>query len=79
MKNIGTFAIIGIIALYLLGSPIFDNILGMTVRIVHFLLIFYVVWIMLFDFFRSLRKKLGEKFGLQIKRMKRKIFKLKRL
>jgi hypothetical protein len=79
MKNIGTVAILGLIALYLLRSPIFDNILSMTVRVIHFLLIFYVIWIMLFDFFRSLRKKLGEKFGLQIKRIKRKIFKLKRL
>lgn len=79
MKNIGTIAILGMIALYFLRSPVFDNIVSMTVRIIHFLLIFYVVWIMLFDFFRSLKKKLGEKFGLQIKRLKRKIFKLKRL
>jgi len=79
MKNIGTLAILAVIALYFLGSPIFDNIVSMTVRIIHFLLIFYVVWIMLFDFFRGLRKKLGEKFGLQIKILKRKIFKLKRL
>lgn len=79
MKNLGTIAILGMIALYFLGSPVFDNIMGMTVRIIHFLLIFYVIWIMLFDFFRSVRKKLGEKFGLQIKRLKRKIFKLKRL
>jgi hypothetical protein len=78
MKNIGNLLIIGIIGLYFVNLSGFERILGMVVRVSHFLLLLYVVWVLLFDFFRSLKKKLSEKFGFHIKRMRRKIYKLKR-
>ncbi len=77
MKNVGTLAILAMVALYLFKSPIFDEVLGMSVRVIHFLLLFYLLWILLYDFLKSLRKKMGEKFGFQIKNIKRKLYKLK--
>jgi hypothetical protein len=78
MKSLGNLVIIGVASLYFIHLPSFNQLLGMVIRISHFLLLFYLVWIILFDFSRTLKKKLSEKFGIHFKRLRRKIYKLKR-
>jgi hypothetical protein len=78
MKNILSILIIGVFAAYFIQRSLFDTLLNNLVHVSQFLLLFYVIWILFYDFFRSLKKKLGEKFGIHLKRFKRKIYKLKR-
>lgn len=78
MKTLGSYLLVGIIALYFINQTFFNNILDHLVHISPFLLLIYVVWILGFDYFRALRKKLGERFGIHLKKMKRKLYKLRR-
>jgi len=78
MKSIGSYFLVGVIALYFINQNAFNNILDHLIHISPFLLIIYVIWILGFDYFRALRKKLGEKFGMHFKKMKRKLYKLRR-
>lgn len=77
MKNIGNLVLAGLILLLIFDSRIYTDIMTVVIRVIQFLLVFYLVWVLLHDYLKSLKKKLAEKFGLQWKMMKRKLFKIK--
>jgi hypothetical protein len=77
MKNVGNLVLAGFIMLLVFDSRIYDDIMNIVIRVIHFLLLFYLIWIVLHDYLKAFKKKMGEKFGLQIKVLKRKLFKIK--
>ncbi len=77
MKNIGNLLLAGFILLLAFDSRIYTDVMAIVIRIIHFLLLFYLLWILLHDYLKSFKKKMGEKFGLQLKIIKRKLFKIK--
>ncbi|HCZ24616.1 MAG TPA: hypothetical protein DHV05_07210 [Acholeplasmataceae bacterium] len=77
MKTLINFGIIGLILMYIFDQETYLHLEAPVVHVIHFLLIGYVVWILLSDLFKGLRRQLTEKFGFTLKRIKRKFSKVK--
>lgn len=77
MKTLINLGLIGLVIMYIFDNETYFRMESYVVHVIHYLLIAYVLWILFSDVFKSLRHSLGERFGLTIKRMKRKIFKIK--
>lgn len=77
MKTLINLGLIGLVIMYIFDNETYLRMESYVVHVIHYLLILYVLWILFSDVFKSLRHSLGERFGLTIKRMKRKIFKMK--
>lgn len=77
MKTIVNLGLIGLIVLYFFDQPRYLMIEAPFVHIVHYLLVIYLVWILFADFFKTLRKRLQERFGFTLKKWKRKVHKLR--
>lgn len=77
MRNIINLVIaLGFVLAYL-NHTIYQDFVNGYVRVAQFVLILYVIYIILFDFLRTLRKRLQEKFGMRMRIWKRKLKKLK--
>ena len=77
MKTLINLGIIGLIIMYIFDQVTFLRLEASVVHVIHYLLFGYVIWILFSDLFKGIKRRLGEKFGLTFKRMKRKINHLK--
>lgn len=77
MKTLINAGLFGLIALYVFDQPTYMRIEAPFVHVIHYLLVIYVVWILFADFFKSLKKRLSERFGFTLKKWKRKVNKLR--
>lgn len=77
MKTLINIGLIGLVIMYIFDNETYLRMESYVVHVIHYLLIAYVLWILFSDVFKSLRHSLGERFGLTLKRFKRKVFKIK--
>ncbi len=76
-KTIVNLLIIGSIVLYLIQHPIYITFEGYVVRIIHFLLIIYIVLIFFNDFLKYVITKTENKFSSFSLKARRKYRKIK--
>ena len=77
MKTLINLGLIGLILLYVFDQTTFLRIEAPFIHIIHYLLVIYIVWILFADFFKSIKKRLAERFGFALKKWKRKVHKLR--
>jgi ABC-type polysaccharide/polyol phosphate export permease len=77
MKTLINIGMIGLIIMYIFDQETYLNLEAPVVHVIHFLLVGYVVWILLSDLLKGLRRQISEKFGFTFKRIKRKFSKVK--
>jgi predicted transcriptional regulator len=77
MKTLINLALIGLIIMYIFDQDTYLRLEAPLVHVIHFAIIGYLIWILLSDLFKGLKRSLTEKFGFTLKRMKRKFSHLK--
>ena len=77
MKTLINLGLIGLVIMFIFDRDTYLRLEAPLVHVIHFVLMGYLIWIIMSDLFKGLRRTLTEKFGFAFKRMKRRFSRFK--